>query len=188
MMSPPAELPVTDEHRQFIEALTASQEALRGYCYSKIRIWADAEDVVQETNVKLWEKVAEWDRSRLFLPWALGIARFTVMSHFRDKGRDRLIFDEDVMEAMERHLQNEAIETPARIAALRTCMAKMDPAPQEALKAHYVSGLSMVELAEATGRSVSGVKSLLMRLRIGLAKCIAREQLNAEGKKSDDGE
>lgn len=136
---------------------------------------------MQKSNVILWEKEEEWDRTRPFLPWALGIARFTVMAHFRDRGRERLIFDSDVMEAMERHLSVEAEKTPDRISALRTCMGKIDDAPREALKAHYVAGLSMVELAGAMGRSVSGVKSLLMRLRQKLAECIQREMDNPEG-------
>lgn len=155
---------------------------MQGYCYSKIRDWADAKDVVQVTNVKLWEKMEDWDCARPFLPWAIGVARFSVMSHFRDKGRDRLIFDENVMEAMERHLLHETEKTSDRVSALRLCLAKIDAAPQEALKAHYISGLSMVELADATGRSVSGVKSILMRLRQKLAGCIEREMMKPEGR------
>ena len=166
-----------DGKTQFVEALTGCQEALRGYCYAKVAAWADAEDVLQATNIKLWEKEEEWDRTRPFLPWALGVAHFTVLSHFRDRQRDRLIFEEDVMEAMEIHLRSAAERTPDLILALRHCLGCMEDEPREILKAHYVAGWSIEEVSRSTGRSVSGVKSLLLRLRRTLALCVNKELL-----------
>ena len=62
-------------HRRFVEALTECQEPLRAYCFAKVGNWADASDVLQATNVKLWEKMEDWDQMRPFLPWAIGVAR-----------------------------------------------------------------------------------------------------------------
>lgn len=160
---------------RFIQALTECQEALRGYCYAKTRIWADAEDVMQKTNLKLWELEADWDRERPFLPWALGVARITVLSHYRDRQRDRLVFDEDVMELMEKPLRIEAEKTPELVLAMRHCLGRIEAKPREILKAHYLEGWSLGEIAESVGRSVSGIKSLLFRLRRELASCIEKE-------------
>jgi len=168
---------MSDGKAQFIEALTACQESLRGYCYAKVAVWADAQDVLQATNIKLWEKEPEWDRSRPFLPWALGVARFTILAHYRDSQRDRLVFEEDVMEAMEIHLQRTAEQTPDLVMALRHCLGGMAEEPREILKAHYVAGWSLEEVSHSTGRTVSGVKSLLLRLRRVLAVCVNRELL-----------
>ena len=160
---------------RFVEALTECQEALRGYCYAQLASWQDVEEVLQATNVKLWEKEADWDRGRPFLPWAIGVARNTILSHFRDRQRERLVFDEDVMTIMERHLMAAAEEAPERVIALRHCLDKMADEPREILKAHYVEGWSLGEISESVNRSVSGIKSLLFRLRRDLAECITRE-------------
>ena len=167
-----------DAKAPFVEALTTCQEALRGYCFAKVGSWADAEDVLQATNIKLWEKEAEWDRSRDFLPWALGVAHYTVLSHFRDRQRDRLIFEEDVMQAMEIHLRNAAERTPELVLALRHCLGGMAEEPRKILRAHYVGGWSLDEISRTCGRSVSGVKSLLLRLRRSLAECVNRELIS----------
>lgn len=161
----------------FIEALTACQESLRGYCYAKVAVWADAEDVLQATNIKLWEKEPEWDRSRPFLPWALGVAHFTILSHYRDQKRDRLVFEEDVMEVMETYLRNAAEQTPDLVLALRHCLSRMPEEPREILNSHYLSGWSLEEVSRSTGRSISALKSLLLRLRRSLALCVNRELL-----------
>lgn len=163
------------EQTRFVEALTSCQEALRGYCYAKVGSWADAEDVLQTTNIRLWEKEAEWDRSRPFLPWAFGVAHFTVLSHFRDRQRDRLIFEDDITRAMESHLRQAAEQTPDLVHALRHCLGRMAEEPREILRAHYVEGRSIGEVSQRTGRTVSGLKSLMMRLRQSLAVCIRKE-------------
>ena len=163
------------EQTRFVEALTSCQESLRGYCYAKVGSWVDAEDVLQATNIRLWEKEADWDRSRPFLPWALGVAHYTVLSHFRDRQRERLVFEEDVMEAMEGHLRHAAEQTPDLVHALRHCLGRMNEEPREILRAHYVEGRSLDEVSQFTGRTVSGIKSLMMRLRQNLATCIRKE-------------
>lgn len=164
-----------DDTSAFIEALTSCQDALRGYCYAKVALWADAEDVMQSTNIKLWEKEAEWDRARPFLPWALGVAHYIILSHYRDQSRDRLIFEEDVMAAMEAHLLQNAEKTPELIIALRQCISRIADEPKEILHSHYIAGWSLGEIARTTSRSVSGLKSLLLRLRRDLSLCINKE-------------
>lgn len=158
-----------------MEALTGCQETLRAYCFAKIGNWADASDVVQATNIKLWEKMEEWDQSRPFLPWAFAVARHTVLSHYRDRQRERLVFDEDVMTIMEKHLRANAEQTPDLVDALRHCLEKLGEHPREILRAHYVEGWSLAEIADSGKSSPSGIKSLLFRLRRELARCINQE-------------
>ena len=91
--------PPLDENR-FIEALTRHQPALEAFCYANLANREDAREVLQATCVKLWQKAADWDPDTEFLPWAFTVARFTILSHYRDQKRDRLGFDEDVIGAM----------------------------------------------------------------------------------------
>jgi len=160
---------------RFLEALAQSQEALRGYCYAAVASWMDAEDILQATNIKLWEKEAEWDRDRPFLPWALGTAKYAVLSHFRDMQREKLLFEADVAPLMEDYLSAQAEKTPELTLSLRNCLSKLPQKDREPLKAHYVEGWTLEEISRATGRSVSGVKSLLFRLRQKLAECLEKE-------------
>jgi len=56
-----------------------------------------AEDLLQETAGTVVEKFSEYDSSKPFLPWALGIARNKVLDALRKSTRDRLVFDESVV-------------------------------------------------------------------------------------------
>lgn len=159
---------------RFIEALTRHQPVLEAFCHSHLANRADARDVLQETNVKLWEKSASWNPETSFLPWAFAVARFTLLSHVRDRMRDRLVFDSDVIEAISSDCEVAARELPVRQEALGRCLQKLEQTQRSLLRDHYVGGRTLRDLASASGRSEGSLKMLMMRLRQQLGACIDR--------------
>lgn len=166
--------PPLDETR-FIEALTRHQPALEAFCHAHLANREDAREVLQSTCVKLWQKAADWDPETEFLPWAFAVARFTILSHYRDQKRDRLVFDEDVIEAMADDIEEAAIAFDNRREALAKCMKKLHQRQRALLHDHYTVSQSLREIAEASGRSLSAVKMTLLRIRQQLSACIDRE-------------
>jgi len=163
------------DQARFIAALTRYQPALEAFCHALLANRQDAQEALQETSVKLWEKAAEWDAATEFLPWAFAVARFTVLSHIRDRMRDRLVFDEDVVLAMAQETEVAAAEFEERREALGNCMRKLKAEQRGILHAHYLTGRTVREIATATQRSESAVKMTLLRLREQLSQCIQRQ-------------
>lgn len=166
--------PPLDETR-FIEALTRHQPALEAFCHANLANREDAREVLQATCVKLWQKAGDWDPETEFLPWAFTVARFTVLSHYRDQKRDRLVFDEDVIHAMADDIQETASAFDARREALAKCLTKLDDHQRGLLHDHYTVSRSLREIAKASGRSLSAVKMTLLRVRQQLSACIERQ-------------
>ena len=163
-----------DETR-FIEALTRHQPALEAFCHAKVARHEDAREVLQATCLKLWQKMAEWDPDTPFLPWAFAVARFVALAQARDKMRDRLVFDEDVMLAMVDETEAAASSFAERREALAECMEKLKPEQRGLLHAHYIDGHGVREIAQSTSRSESAIKMTLLRLRQQLHQCIERQ-------------
>jgi RNA polymerase sigma-70 factor, ECF subfamily len=163
-----------DETR-FIEALTRHQPALEAFCHANLANREDAREVLQATCVKLWQKAADWNPDTEFLPWAFSVARFTILSHYRDRKRDRLVFDEDVIQTMADEIEEAAAGFDDRREALAKCMKKLEQRQRTLLYDHYTASQSLREIAEASGRSLSAVKMTLLRIRQQLSACIERE-------------
>jgi RNA polymerase sigma-70 factor (ECF subfamily) len=166
--------PSQDDTR-FIEALTRHQAALEAFCHANLANREDAREVLQATCVKLWQKAADWNPDTEFLPWAFTVARFTILSHYRDQKRDRLVFDEDVIKSMADEIEEAATAFDNRREALAKCMKKLDQRQRGLLHDHYTVSQSLREIARASGRSLSAVKMSLLRIRQQLSACIERE-------------
>jgi len=63
------------DQARFIAALTRHQPALEAFCHAQLANRQDAQEALQATCVKLWEKAADWDAETEFLPWAFAVAR-----------------------------------------------------------------------------------------------------------------
>jgi RNA polymerase sigma-70 factor (ECF subfamily) len=163
------------DQAKFIAALTRHQPALEAFCHAQLASRHDAQEALQATSVKLWEKAADWNTSTEFLPWAFAVARFTVLSMVRDRKRDRLVFDEDVVLAMAQEAETMAVEFEERREALGNCMQRLKAEQRGILDAHYLTGRTVREIANSTQRSESAVKMILLRLREQLSECIQRQ-------------
>ena len=66
---------------QFIQLLTSHQEVLRSYITSMLPNYQDVSDVLQDVNVKLWERQNTFEIGTNFGAWACTLARYSVLSH-----------------------------------------------------------------------------------------------------------
>ena len=76
---------------------TSAQPAVANYVHALVRDHGVAQDVLQETALVLFRRFAEYDGERPFIAWALGIARYQVMSVRRDEARSRVAFDDELL-------------------------------------------------------------------------------------------
>ncbi len=132
----------------------------------------ESRDVLQKTNVNLWRNCAKFDEAKPFLPWALTLARFQILGYLRDRKRERVLFDSDVLEQMQTASEARLDELPMRQIFLRKCLGELQEEHQTLLSLRYAHRKSIAHLAKVSNRSEDGVKSLLLRLRKTLGRCI----------------
>lgn len=133
----------------------------------------DAEDVLQEVAIAVSREFASYDPERSFVAWALGIARNKMLMHFRKKRRDRLVFDEDMLDLVASRIEAAASSAgDGRKEAIAKCVEKLDAKRREILRLRYGTQLTLEDIAERTGRSVAAMKGLLFRIRRTLAQCV----------------
>ena len=160
---------------QFVSLLTMHQSQLRAFIFPALGNHSDAMDVLQRTNLKLWEEADRYRQDAPFLPWALCIARFEILSYLRDRKRERVIFQTDVvvlMCMMGEDTTDELEHWPDRQQALNQCLKKLSPPTRQIIDLRYVENRSLKDIAQATSRSIDSIKSLMLRTRRSLRNCI----------------
>lgn len=170
----------TESSEQFVRQLTEHQNRLYGYVYSLLGDHSRAADVVQETNLVLWRKIAEFRPEQPFLPWAFTFARFQVLAHLRDRKRDRLLLDAELAESLSGVIAHQAEKIDQWREALQPCMQLLTPGNRELIQQRYFRAMSVTEVADDAKRTVGAIKVALLRIRRQLAECVQKRSV-AEG-------
>src|SRR5690349_10129416 len=94
-----APMPNLDDHHhdQFLRLFSEHEPALRAFARLLLPSRDEVPAVMQEVAVTLWQKFGEFDPTRDFRKWAFGVVRFKVLAHLRDASRDRLVFDDELV-------------------------------------------------------------------------------------------
>jgi len=163
-----------DHHRQFLRHFTTHEPAVRAFVRRLVPSRADADDILQEVSIVLWKKFGEFRSDGDFKAWAFGIARFKVLSWLRDRGRDRLVLDSDVVALIAEESQNVEPHLERQRIALETCFEKMRTEERDLLVRAYERNARIHEVALTSGRSVGGFYQWLHRMRKLLMDCITR--------------
>ncbi len=164
-----------DDRADYAALLRLHQTQLFGYIYSLVRDLDDADDLFQQTSLVLWDKFDQFDRSKSFINWACGVARFEVLNFLRSRSRKRLYFSDELNLALvEAHasLEHEVLEE--RRTALEGCMKKLRQKDRELLEACYERSSSMPDVARSRGRSTHSIHNSLRRIRRVLFECVQR--------------
>lgn len=163
-----------EHHHRFLRSFTAHEPAVRAYIRRLVPSRADADDVMQDVSVVLWEKFGDFREGADFRPWAFGVARFEVLAWFRDKGRDRLVLDDEVVSKLAVETAKDETRLEKQREALEICMKKIAPEQRDLLMQAYQSDSRIQEVARGSGRTVAGFYQWLHRMRRNLLGCIRR--------------
>jgi RNA polymerase sigma-70 factor (ECF subfamily) len=168
-----------DRKAEFAERLRLHQTQLFGYIHSLVRDLNDADDLFQQTTVILWNKFDGFDRSRSFLAWACGVARFEVANFLRSRGRQRLYFTDELnLLLIEAHQELSPAEIDDRRTALASCVQKLRERDRQLVDDCYGDcGVNTVAVRQ--GRSPQSVHNSLRRIRRSLYECIRRTMVQS---------
>jgi RNA polymerase sigma-70 factor (ECF subfamily) len=141
----------------------------------------DADDLLQETSLRIHEVRHTYRSGEPVLPWLYAIARNIRIDHYRKS--QRAASREKALEEMP-EIAAAPAAAPGRIPDLETILAPLPESQREVIEMLKVTGMSLEEVARATSSSVGSVKQKAHRayekLRerltgMGLSKGVGRE-------------
>jgi len=140
----------------------------------------EAEDVVQETFVKMWVNARDWTQAGGGLGgWLRRIATNACLDRLR---RPRFVSDEGLPERPDETLPADlAIDAERRRAAVAASIQALPDRQRAAIVLTYYEGVSNAEAASILGVGVKALESLLVRARQALTQSLTGKGLLAEG-------
>lgn len=163
-----------DTTERFVQQLIGCQTRVYTYILSLLGDRDLADEVLQETNLVLWRKADEFEPGTEFGAWACTVARYQVLAQRQKLARDKLVFDDDVLDLVAERAAQRLADVPARQRALRRCLSTLSEDQRKMLLARYAEDGSVARIADELGRSAPSVSQTLYRVRQLLVKCIER--------------
>ncbi|MCY3559367.1 MAG: RNA polymerase sigma factor [Chloroflexi bacterium] len=148
---------------------------------------ADADDLMQETFIKAWDRLSTYKQRGKFPAWLGVIARRSCFDYLRQRQRrpatslDRLtglLGDQFAPEAGDRTLDEHMLNLELS-AALREALDSLPDEQRRAVFYRDVMDMEYAEIADATGWSMGTVKSRISRGRSAMRDFIQQHREQA---------
>lgn len=156
--------------------LSQLQPALYAYILSIHPNRVDAEDILQETNVTVWRKIAEFEPGTNFRAWVFRIAYYQTLAERKRLSRRPPFFelDEQLLHLLAEEAEARLERYDERSRALKHCLSRVRPEDTRILKRHYADGSPIKDIAAELGRSAVALRGSLLRIRRALKSCIEK--------------
>lgn len=163
------------ERAAFAELYDRYGKNLFAVIFEIVKSEPDAENLLQDTFVKIWRNISRYDaaKGRLYT-WLVVIARRMAL----DFVRSHYFLEHKTIQAAETAV---SVESPApemqrlEHIGLETVVGRMEPALKQVIDLQYFMGYTQQEVADETGLPLGTVKS-----RTRAALLYLRQQLNVE--------
>jgi len=139
----------------------------------------EAEDAAQETFLRAYSRLGQYDPNMKFSTWLFSIANHHCIDRLRKRRVTYISIDDNpVLENMESELPQPEHEAVAgeQAQALHALVAQLDPDYRTPLVLRYWEELSYEEIAASLDMTVAAVKSRLFRARQQLMALYQKQQ------------
>jgi RNA polymerase sigma-70 factor (ECF subfamily) len=166
------------DQQAFTNIVEAYQKPVYNLCYRMLNNAEDAEDAAQETFLRAYRSLKQYDHNRQFSTWLLSIAAHYCIDQIR-KNRMNIISLEDQpdQEIPDKLPGPESIlskrEEQGR---MRLLLEKLNSTDRAAVIMYYWYDCSYEEIAQSLSLSESAIKSRLHRARKEMARLWISQQ------------
>ncbi|MBM6551707.1 sigma-70 family RNA polymerase sigma factor [Marinomonas ostreistagni] len=159
--------------RAFSELYDCTSTKLYGICLRVLEDDASAQEVLQETYMKVWRNAERYQSNGLSpMTWLMTIARNSAIDKRRALMAQPSMSSEDI-ELIEDHDSPECQVAFAQAKQhIEDCLNSLPPERAEAIKGAYLEGLSYAELAEQCAIPLNTIRTWLRRGLQRLKGCL----------------
>lgn len=169
------------DNETFVRLLTQNERKVYGYILSLVPNWADADEILQETNVRLWQQFEKYEPGTDFAAWAMTVAYYQVLTYRKRASRQKVHFSQEFVEAVANEMSAARKQTDVRESALVDCVQQLNEQGRKLIELCYQRGIAIRDAAGQLGRSVDATYKSLSRVRQSLHRCVEQRLAREAG-------
>ena len=158
--------------QRFLSLFLRSEREIFRYVAVLVPNVADAEDIVQQTALALWEKFDAYDPSQPFTPWACRFTLNKARQWIERRQRWQALLEGGLVEELAQRREELRSELEVRLKHLEGCLNKLPEEQRLLVEGYYYRRDPIEKLSEVSSRTVAATYKTLQRVRQTLQSCI----------------
>jgi RNA polymerase sigma-70 factor, ECF subfamily len=160
--------------QMFLSLFLRSEREIFRYVAVLVPNVSDAEDIVQQTAIALWEKFDAYDQALPFTPWACRFALNKTRQWIERRQRWQALLEGGLAEELAQRREELRPELEGRLKHLEGCLGKLPEDQRSLVEGYYCHRTEIEALSERSGRTVAATYKALQRIRQALLICVQR--------------
>ncbi|QDS99945.1 sigma-70 family RNA polymerase sigma factor [Adhaeretor mobilis] len=173
---------LSEQHEEFARLVASHQREIQSYIFANVVNWGDADEIWQETCVRLWLEFEKFEPESNFVAWAIRVAYYEILTWRTKAGRNKLVFDQSFIDdiAVEQTYVASS-ENQDRLKALDECLQQLSDRKRRIIGQFYTPHKEVQDIASVMNCSVGVIYKAVQRIRSDLRRCIEL-RLQKEGR------
>jgi RNA polymerase sigma-70 factor (ECF subfamily) len=175
---------MTDEQEKlnsgrFLKLLVPNQKRIHAFILYLVPNQSDAEDILQEALMEMWNKFGDYRDGSDFVAWGVTIAKYKVLSYIQKHKKNTFMFGSETLELLQKEYGKNLALIQDQIDALNQCVRKLSDKEKKYLSLRYEDNQTFGVIANRFGVSIQAVYKAVSRIHSRLLLCI-RHSMNPE--------
>jgi RNA polymerase sigma-70 factor, ECF subfamily len=158
--------------QRFLSLFLRSEREIFRYVAVLVPNVTDAEDIVQQTAIALWEKFDAYDPAQPFTPWACRFALNKTKQWIERRQRWQALLAGGLAEELAQRSEELRPGIETRLKYLESCLNKLPAEQRSIVEGYYYRRDDIGKVAEQSGCTVAATYKTLQRIRQALQACI----------------
>ncbi len=158
------------------------QKLVYNVIFQLVQDHESTQDLTQETFMKAYRALDQYDDKRNFKPWLLKIGSNSALSHLnkniKPSSLDDVLAENPQLEPQGKENPDQDIESKFALQELQEALLLIPVRQREVFILRYQHDISYEDICEITGLSLSTIKSLLFRARENLRQVMQDKAKN----------
>lgn len=160
------------DYREYMSLLSLNYQRIYNYILMLVANHNNADDIMQETSILMYEKFNMFEKGSDFLAWANTIAKYKTLEFLKKQKKDKLVFNQEIVDLIERDSQDRFKKHEEWLDALRKCVSLLSRLDRQLLHIRYYENVSTPVIANRLGCSFQKVYRNMSRINSSLIRCV----------------
>ncbi len=163
------------DYQQFMSLLSLNYQRIYSFILMLVANHNNADDIMQETSVLMYEKFNSFKKGSDFLAWAKTIAKYKTLEFLKKQQRDKVVFNQEIVDLIEQDSHDCLRRHDEWLEALRKCISRLSRPDRQLLHIRYHENTSVIAIAKRFGCSFQKIYRDMVRINNLLFRCIKRK-------------